>query len=66
MTQTIEQPSTTQPSPQERTEAWFAAFEEALARHDIDTAAGLFATESYWRDLVAFSWNLTTVEHPPA
>ncbi len=64
MTQTIEQPSTTQPSPQERTEAWFAAFEAALRAHDIDGAAGLFATESYWRDLVAFSWNLTTVEHP--
>lgn len=64
MTQTIEQPSTTQTTPQERAEAWFSAFEKALAAHDIDAAAGLFAAESYWRDLVAFSWNLTTVEHP--
>ena len=64
MTQTIEKPSTTQPSPEERTEVWFAAFEAALTARDIDAAANLFATESYWRDLVAFSWNLTTVEHP--
>ena len=25
-------------------------------------AAALFATDSYWRDLVAFTWNITTVE----
>jgi hypothetical protein len=27
-------------------------------------AAGLFATASYWRDLVSFTWNLKTVENP--
>ncbi len=25
---------------------------------------GMFATESFWRDLVSFTWNLTTVENP--
>lgn len=43
---------------------WFAALEEAFAARDIDRAAGLFAATSFWRDLVAFSWNLTTVEDP--
>ncbi|WP_321365681.1 NAD(P)/FAD-dependent oxidoreductase [uncultured Celeribacter sp.] len=36
----------------------------ALEGGDIDRAAGLFATDSYWRDLVAVSWNLKTVEGP--
>ncbi|HWJ65941.1 MAG TPA: NAD(P)/FAD-dependent oxidoreductase [Nocardioides sp.] len=44
--------------------AWFAAFEDALTARDIDRAAGLFAATSFWRDLIAFSWNLTTVENP--
>lgn len=42
---------------------WLAEFTTALARRDVNAAAGLFARESYWRDLVSFSWNLTTVEH---
>ncbi|HWN32602.1 MAG TPA: NAD(P)/FAD-dependent oxidoreductase [Pseudonocardia sp.] len=41
---------------------WVASFERALTAGDIEGAAALFAAESYWRDLVAFSWNLTTVE----
>src|SRR4029077_9330819 len=28
----------------------------------IDAATGLFAAECYWRDLVAFTWNIVTVE----
>lgn len=53
--------TTTAPDP---ATAWFAAFEDALAARDIDRAAGLFAATSFWRDLIAFSWNLTTVENP--
>ncbi|MEO7269696.1 MAG: NAD(P)/FAD-dependent oxidoreductase [Knoellia sp.] len=44
--------------------AWFAAFDDALTARDIDRAAGLFAATSFWRDLIAFSWNITTVENP--
>lgn len=44
--------------------AWFADLEDALTSRDVDRAAGLFAATSFWRDLVAFSWNLTTVENP--
>lgn len=61
MTQMTEQQTLTT---RERAERWFAAFEAALTARDPSAAADLFATESYWRDLVAFSWNLTTVEHP--
>jgi putative flavoprotein involved in K+ transport len=66
MTQTLEPASDTEAagsSPQARVDAWFAEFEAALAARDVEKAAGLFATESYWRDLIAFSWNITTVEH---
>src|SRR5581483_1884172 len=41
---------------------WLAAFDEALTRSDPASAAELFAPESYWRDLVAFTWNIRTVE----
>ena len=63
MTQTIDAPiNTAQLSPQERMDAWLADFEAALAVRDIDRAVGKFATDSFWRDLVAFTWNIKTVE----
>jgi putative flavoprotein involved in K+ transport len=45
-----------------RAQKWFDAFEDALRARDVDRAAGQFARTSFWRDLVAFSWNTTTVE----
>jgi putative flavoprotein involved in K+ transport len=53
-------PALTDPDP---AAAWFAAFEEALAARDIAAAADLFATTSFWRDLVSFTWNITTTEN---
>ena len=50
--------------PQQRVDRWFSDFEEALRARDVRRAADMFATESYWRDLVSFSWNLLTVENP--
>lgn len=41
---------------------WLAGFEAALAAHDWAGAAALFHDESYWRDLVAFTWNIKTME----
>jgi putative flavoprotein involved in K+ transport len=61
MTQTTAAPLATL-SPQGRVDAWLADFESALADRDIDRAVGKFATDSFWRDLVAFTWNLKTVE----
>jgi putative flavoprotein involved in K+ transport len=46
--------------------AWVERFDAALSRADAAAAAELFGAESYWRDLVAFTWNITTVEGPGA
>ena len=43
-------------------EAWFQSFERALTSGDIAAAADMFVEDCYWRDLVAFTWNITTVE----
>src|SRR5215212_9453752 len=64
MTQTLEPTTGTEPSAaRTRVETWLADFEAALAARDVDRAAGLFATTSFWRDLIAFTWNFTTVEN---
>ncbi|MFD7154977.1 flavin-containing monooxygenase [Kribbella sp. NPDC059898] len=63
MTQTEEKP-TSQLSADDRATNWLTAFEDALRARDVPRAAGLFATTSFWRDLVAFTWNLKTVENP--
>jgi len=49
-------------APNRQAEAWLSGFEHALAGPDPTSAATLFGTESYWRDLVAFTWNIKTVE----
>ena len=41
---------------------WLTEFGAALERGDIDNATAMFAEESYWRDLVSFTWNIKTVE----
>jgi putative flavoprotein involved in K+ transport len=45
-----------------RAQALLDRFGEALAKPDIDAAVAMFAEESYWRDLVSFTWNIKTVE----
>ena len=61
MTQTAE-PGTTGTTADDTANRWLSDFEAALASRDVATAADLFGTESYWRDLVSFTWNLKTVE----
>jgi putative flavoprotein involved in K+ transport len=68
MTQTLQPNDTTTTAgtanpAEERVATWLAAFESALRDRDVERAAGMFATTCYWRDLVAFTWNLTTVEN---
>jgi putative flavoprotein involved in K+ transport len=41
---------------------WVARFGAALTAGDATAASELFADECYWRDLVAFTWNIVTVE----
>ena len=63
MTQTLDEIAAPSPAA-ERVDAWLAAFQDALTARDVERAASMFLTQSFWRDLVAFSWNLTTVEGP--
>jgi len=42
--------------------AWLQQFGDALAGGDGAQTGALFHDESYWRDLVAFSWNIKTAE----
>ena len=37
-------------------------FGGALTAGDVDAAVGFFEDECFWRDLVAFTWNIKTVE----
>ncbi len=46
--------------------AWLADFGTALERQDLDAAMTLFNADCYWRDLVAFTWNICTQEGPEA
>jgi putative flavoprotein involved in K+ transport len=43
---------------------WLEQFNAALDSRDAGAAAELFATTSFWRDLVSLTWNITTVEGP--
>src|SRR6478609_5466066 len=40
---------------------WLAQFEDALAKPDEGLLETLFLPESYWRDVLALSWNIQTV-----
>lgn len=41
---------------------WLATFGAALERRDVSTATALFEDSGYWRDLIAFTWNIKTME----
>jgi putative flavoprotein involved in K+ transport len=40
---------------------WLGQFEEALAKPDDGTLKALFHPDSYWRDVLALSWNIQTL-----
>ena len=43
---------------------WLAQFEEALAKPDDGLLKTLFHPDSYWRDVLALSWNIQTSTAP--
>src|SRR5436190_19203523 len=43
---------------------WLQGFETALAAGDSAAASEMFGEDGFWRDLVAFTWNIKTVEGP--
>ena len=55
------------PLPTEATEIhdlcreWLAEFSKALVCNDASAIADLFQDASHWRDVLAFTWHLTTV-----
>lgn len=46
----------------QKVQEWLDAFGDALARKDMAALQDLFAPECYWRDLLAFTWNVKTLE----
>ena len=48
-------------APGERIRAWLREFNSRLETGPPSAAADLFAAESWWRDLVALTWNVKTV-----
>jgi putative flavoprotein involved in K+ transport len=49
-------------SPTQQAAAWLGAFAKALDISDISAATDLFLGDCYWRDLLAFTWNIKTSE----
>src|SRR3954471_6842911 len=42
-------------------DTWLAQFEEALGKPDDGLLMALFHPDSYWRDVLALSWNIQTL-----
>ncbi len=49
-------------TPTETVTNWLAQFDAAVSAANYPGAAELFADDSYWRDLVTFTWNIKTME----
>jgi putative flavoprotein involved in K+ transport len=51
--------------PTQEVTAWLESFEAALSAGNVAKVLDLFDDDSYWRDLVSFTWNITTAEGKP-
>ncbi len=49
-------------TPTEQVTEWLSTFGAALDRGDFDAAVRMFDEDSYWRDLVSFTWNIKTLD----
>src|SRR5437868_6087945 len=49
-------------TPTQQVSTWLADFGAALERADVAAAMVMFDDDSYWRDLVSFTWNIKTLE----
>lgn len=49
-------------SPTTQVNRWLASFQAALNAGDVAGAVALFDGECFWRDLLAFTWNVATLE----
>ena len=41
---------------------WLEKFEKSIKEKNIDAILDLFDKETYWRDLISFTWNIITLE----
>jgi putative flavoprotein involved in K+ transport len=48
-------------TPHTAVEAWLERFAGALERQDTEAAAALFLPDGHWRDAVAFTWDIVTM-----
>ena len=46
----------------QRVSRWLADLDKALSARDVAAALALFDEECFWRDMVAFTWNIKTME----
>jgi len=51
-----------QTTPTQRVQQWLDGFNEVLQSNDPAQAAALFEEDGFWRDLVAMTWNIKTME----
>jgi len=51
-------------TPTTQVSQWLADFCGTAARGEFGKATAMFGDDSYWRDLVSFTWNLKTAEGP--
>ncbi|MER9936774.1 NAD(P)/FAD-dependent oxidoreductase [Mesorhizobium sp. M0088] len=49
-------------APTKKAAAWLESLAQALAAGDAAAASNLFVDDCYWRDLLTFTWNITTME----
>ncbi len=49
-------------TPTQQVSTWLSNFGAALEQADIAAAVAMFEADSYWRDLVSFTWNIKTLE----
>ena len=49
-------------TPLGRVNTWLVKFSDALEMADTQALTALFAEDCYWRDLIAFTWNIKTME----
>jgi putative flavoprotein involved in K+ transport len=54
--------STTSASPDQIVASWLGQFRQQLRSAQPEAAADLFEEDGFWRDLVAFTWNIKTLE----
>ncbi len=57
----LTKPETPAKNPATAVQMWLAQFQKALAAGDQVSLTSLFLEDSYWRDVLALTWRITTI-----